>query len=62
MGRRKEREARIELAKIAAKAERLGFEIPEEVRRELHMEKVKGVGIERAGPGVEPALAESGTG
>jgi len=42
--------------------DRLGFVIPEEERRELPMEKVKAVGIERAGPGVEPALAESGTG
>lgn len=41
MSKNKTRAVRLHLAKVVAKAERLGFEIPPEVRKELHMEKVE---------------------
>jgi hypothetical protein len=41
MSKNKTRAVRLHLAKVAAKAERLGFEVPPEVRKELNMEKVR---------------------
>jgi hypothetical protein len=41
MSKNKTRAVRLHLAKVAAKAERLGFEVPPEVRKELNMEKVE---------------------
>jgi len=41
MSKEKARLAKIQIARLAAKAERMGFEIPPEVRRELKMEEVK---------------------
>ena len=48
MAKGKERERRMHVARMAAKAERLGFGIPEEVRKELKMEAVEGLGPDAA--------------
>ena len=44
MSKNKSKRTRTHIAKAASKAERIGIEIPAEVRKELRMEKTKGFG------------------